>query len=247
MSERNLDDPYPNSEMFDPRQKKVHSDFVGGDKVGLGDISVGGGVAVGRDSQSGITTPLPAAGEGGSSFQEIYRLIRLRPDEPGVSRDNLVGIVRRIEEEILKREEASLPRLESWLEALRLQAPDIHARTLAALAGPPASAEVRRLALSLSGGQIQSVAAGGIEAMKQDIQTGPWNQVQKDRMVELIDELNQEMQAHGESADLGMIAHSLDEVVTLAPQMRSPLYTWLVDSPDIPRPVRIVARKFLLP
>jgi hypothetical protein len=246
MSDQLPDKPFSKSDYFDPRQKAVHSDFADGEKIGLNDVGNVGGVAVGRGSQSGISAPSAPGGGIGELFQGVYRLIQIRPDEPGVDKDELIGLVRRIEEEANKREEASLSRIENWLEAVKKIAEDIYWRTLDVLANPIAPIDLRKLALQISGGQSQSAAEGGVQTLKGEVQAGPWSQQQKDQLNELIDVLDQEILNQGEGANLGIIAHSLDEITSTYPQMRSPLYSWLVESPDIPRPVRIIARKFLI-
>jgi hypothetical protein len=182
----------------------------------------------------------------GELFQGVYRLIQIRPDEPGVEKDELISLVRRIEEETNKREDVSLSRLKDWLAALKKIAEDIYWRTLDVLTNSNAPVEVRKMALGLTNGQAQAAAVSGLSILKGEVQAGPWTTQQKNHLLGLMDEVDGEIRVQGEAANLGMIAHSLDEITSVAPQMRTPLYNWLVESPDIPRPVRIIARKILV-
>lgn len=243
-------DPYPddsssNNQIFDPRQKAVHSDFVEGEKISLGDISSSTGVAVGRDTQSGVSPQVSAAGGLDELFQRVYRLVQLRPAEPGVEKDELIGLVRRIEEEANKRADASQSRLASWMDLLKVQAKDVYQGTLEALSSPFAAPELRKMAFQMGEGAPPGRGKEGVEALKEELQAGTQPEPVKARLSAALDELAQEIARGGESADLGMIVHALDEITTSAPEMRLPLSRWLVDSPDIPRPVRIIARKFL--
>jgi hypothetical protein len=250
MSQQPPEENLPPSEMFN-REQAVHGDFVGGEKIGFNDIGGSFGVAVGRGTQSSVVQQAVQTNGLSEQFQAVYQQILLRPEDPSIGKDELTSLVRRIEEETFKREGANLPRLERWLGILQSSAEDIYRRTLEALASPYAASEIQALASSSGhvqpsgGSQAQATASVTFAGLQAQLQAGPWTKDEKNRLVGLLDYVKKEMESQGEQANLGMIAHSLEEITTADPEMRRQLYAWLVDSEAIPRPVRIIARKVL--
>jgi excisionase family DNA binding protein len=116
---------------------------ISGDRFKVGDIS-GSNVAIGRKAQVTVTKGL-SSDELGSLFEQIYRSIHSRPEDPNVDKEEINNTVQNIEKEVSKGETANPNKLERWLKTLALMAPDILDVIAAALLSPGAAvAEVIR-------------------------------------------------------------------------------------------------------
>ena len=114
---------------------KVAGDKVDGDKVVFGSISGSASVAAGRGAQATATVN-SSASEIAKLFANIYYQIEARPEDPDVDEEEISETVQKIQEEIGKGEQANPNKVERWLKALALMAPDILDVTIAALTSP---------------------------------------------------------------------------------------------------------------
>jgi hypothetical protein len=71
-------------------------------------------------------------------FEDIYRLISTRPEDPKVDKEELTEIVRKIQGEVARGEEANPHKVERWLKTLAGMADDIFEVTVACLTSPAA-------------------------------------------------------------------------------------------------------------
>jgi hypothetical protein len=113
-------------------------DYVGGDKISVGDIS-GTGIAIGRNAQAHVQQ---GGGDHESftrAFAQIYAAIKARPEDPDVAKDEVTATVKHIQQEAQKGEQANENKLSRWLRNLAGMAEDIFDVTVAALTGPQAA------------------------------------------------------------------------------------------------------------
>jgi hypothetical protein len=101
-----------------------------------GDLNIGGDF-VGRDN---ITINAGVSGaELAQLFVRIQQQIRARPPDPNVDKEEITGMVERIQQEATKGETANGSKLDRWLRDLADVAPDIFDVTVAALTSPVAA------------------------------------------------------------------------------------------------------------
>ena len=103
-----------------------------GDIIRTGDIS-GSGIAVGRGAQASVQGMPPAAGSVDALFAPVEAAIRQRPDDPTVTKDELLTTVRWIANEVAQGAQASEQRLIRLLRTLATTAPDIFASVVTIL------------------------------------------------------------------------------------------------------------------
>ncbi len=243
MTEQPPEESTPISDLFD-REQSLHGDFVGGDKVVFGDLGGSSGVAIGRGAQSSILQQSMRSPDLVELFRSIYLSIQLRPDEPGIGKDELVQLVQRIQDEVLKGDQANGQRLERWLKQLEQYASDVFQQTVEVLTSPlVASVSIRQLVIQF-GNTAEKTALPGVDEIKQQLENGPWSPEDRTHLIEKLEVIHNETQA-GDKANLGEIAYALDQLVAADPTLRQPLAAWLVDSEAMPRPVRIIAKKML--
>jgi hypothetical protein len=97
-----------------------------GDIIRTGDIS-GSGIAIGRGAQAHVQGAPPAARSVAALFAPVEAAIRQRPDDPIVTKDELLTTVRWIADEAAQGAQASEQRLIRLLHTLAAAAPDIFA------------------------------------------------------------------------------------------------------------------------
>jgi len=243
MTEQPPEENNPISDLFD-REQSVHGDFVGGEKVVLGDLVVSSSVAIGRGAQSSISQQNIRQPDLGELFRSIYLSIQLRPDEPGIGKDELVQLVQHVQDEVLKGDQANSQRLERWLRQLEQVASDVFQQTVEVLASPAVtSVSIHQMVIQF-GGEVEKAIPPGADEIKQRLEESPRSADEKARLVERLELIHNEILL-GEKANLGEIAYALEQLVAADPNLRQPLAAWLVDSEAIPRPVRIIAKKML--
>jgi|GEM_PF-711516 len=101
-----------------------------------GDLNIGGDF-VGRDKIN-INAGVSGA-ELAQLFVSIHQQVRARPADPNVDKEEIIGMVERIQQEATKGESANGSKLERWLRDLADIAPDIFDVTVAALTSPLAA------------------------------------------------------------------------------------------------------------
>jgi hypothetical protein len=244
MTEQPPADSNSMNDLFD-REQSVHGDFVGGDKIVFSDLGGSSGVAIGRGAQSSIlqqqAVRQPDLVE---LFRSVYLSIQLRPDEPGIGKDELVELVQHIQDEALKGDQANSQRLERWLKQLEQVASDVFQQTVELLASPSVtSLSIHQLVIQF-GSEVEKAALPGADAIKQRLENGPWSADEKAQLVEKLELIRNELRM-GDKADLGEVAYALEQLVAADPDLRQPLAAWLVDTEAAPRPVRIIAKKML--
>lgn len=122
--------------MTDEPGDRVGGDKVGGDKITVGDISGSSGVAIGREARATVT-------QGGATppedlFQDIYRrLDEMAKPEPQKVED-AKELVREIQQEAEKEEEADESVLARKFRMLAMMGPDILDVVTATLVSPAA-------------------------------------------------------------------------------------------------------------
>jgi len=97
-----------------------------GDVIRTGDVS-GSGIAIGRGAQASVQGAPPAATSVAALFAPVEAAIRQRPDDPMVTKDELLTTVRWIADEVAQGAQASEQRLIRLLHTLAAAAPDIFA------------------------------------------------------------------------------------------------------------------------
>jgi hypothetical protein len=243
MTEQPPDESIPISDLFD-REQSLHADFIGSDKIVFGDLGGSSGVAIGRGAQSSILQQSMRSPDLLELFRSIYLSIQLRPDEPGIGKDELVQLVQRIQDEALKGDQANSQRLERWLKQLEQYASDVFQQTVEVLSSPVVtSVSVRQLVIQF-GNPVEKAALPGADEIKQRLENGLWSPDDKRHLIEKLEVIHNETQS-GDKANLGEIAYALDQLIAADPGLRQPLAAWLVDSEPMPRPVRIIAKKML--
>jgi hypothetical protein len=103
-----------------------------GDIIRTGDIS-GSGIAIGRGAQAHVQGAPPAARSVAALFAPVEAAIRQRPDDPIVTKDELLATVRWIANEVAQGAQASEQRLIRLLRTLATTAPDIFASVVTIL------------------------------------------------------------------------------------------------------------------
>jgi hypothetical protein len=103
-----------------------------GDIIRTGDIS-GSGIAIGRGAQASVQGVPPAARSVAALFVPVEKTIRQRPDDPTVTKDELLATVRWIADEVARGAQANEQRLIRLLRTLAATAPDIFASVVTIL------------------------------------------------------------------------------------------------------------------
>jgi hypothetical protein len=103
-----------------------------GDIIRTGDIS-GSGIAIGRGAQAHVQGAPPAAASVAALFAPVEATIRQRPDDPTVTKDELLTKVRWIADEVARGAQANEQRLIRLLRTLATTAPDIFASVVTIL------------------------------------------------------------------------------------------------------------------
>jgi hypothetical protein len=103
-----------------------------GDVIRTGDVS-GSGIAIGRGAQASVQGAPPAATSVAALFAPVEAAIRQRPDDPMVTKDELLTTVRWIADEVAQGAQASEQRLIRLLRTLATTAPDIFASVVTIL------------------------------------------------------------------------------------------------------------------
>jgi len=105
--------------------------IAGESQITVGNIS-GGYVAVGRGAKVTVSQSMASA-EIVRLFEAIYRQIEAHPDDPEVDKEELIEIVTKIQQEIVKGGQANLTKIERWLNLLTQIAPDLTRATIVGL------------------------------------------------------------------------------------------------------------------
>jgi len=243
MTQQPPEENNPISDLFD-REQSVHGDFVGGDKIVIGDLGGSSSVAIGRGAQSSIMQQNVRQPDLVELFRSIYLSIQLRPDEPGIGKDELVQLVQHIQDEVMKGDRANSQRLERWLRQLEQYASDVFQQTVEVLSSPVVtSVSIHQLVIQF-GNEPEKASPPGADAIKQRLENGPWTADAKAHLVQELELVHNELRM-GDKADLGEVTYALEQLVAADPDLRQPLAAWLIDSEATPRPVRIIAKKML--
>jgi hypothetical protein len=110
---------------------KIGPAAVGESQITVGNIS-GGYVAIGSGAQVTVNQSVNS-GEIVHLFEGIYRQIETRLDDPEVEKDELIEIITKIQQEIVKGRQANLAKIERWLNLLAQIAPDLTRATVVGL------------------------------------------------------------------------------------------------------------------
>ena len=227
MAEQPPEESNPISDLFD-REQSVHGDFVGGEKVVLSDLGSPSGVAIGRGAQSSIMQQNVMQPDLVELFRSIYLSIQLRSEEPGIGKDELVELVQHIQDEVLKGDQANSQRLERWLRQLEQVACDVFQQTVEVLTSPAVtSISIHQMVIQF-GSEGEKASLPGVDEIKQRLENGPWSADEKAQLVGKLELIQNEILL-GEKANLGEIAHALEELVAADPSLRQPLTAWLMD------------------
>jgi hypothetical protein len=119
-----------------------------GDIIRTGDIS-GSGIAIGRGAQAHVQGAPPAAASVAALFAPVEATIRQRPDDPTVTKDELLTTVRWIADEVARGAQANEQRLIRLLRTLATTAPDIFAPVVTILQTQSICAAAVRAALQV--------------------------------------------------------------------------------------------------
>jgi hypothetical protein len=119
-----------------------------GDIIRTGDIS-GSGIAIGRGAQASVQGVPPAARSVAALFVPVEKTIRQRPDDPTVTKDELLATVRWIADEVARGAQANEQRLIRLLRTLAATAPDIFAPVVTILQTQSICAAAVRAALQV--------------------------------------------------------------------------------------------------
>jgi hypothetical protein len=107
----------------------VYGDKIGGSKNIIGRVSGNARVNIGNIDRSDNQ-------DLEEKFQNIYKAIESRPEDPLVEKEEITQTVQRIEKETAKKEEAEPAKIERWLGTLAKVAPDILDIVVAVLTNP---------------------------------------------------------------------------------------------------------------
>ena len=119
-----------------------------GDIIRTGNIS-GSGIAIGRGAQASVQGVPPAARSVAALFVPVEKTIRQRPDDPTVTKDELLATVRWIADEVARGAQANEQRLIRLLRTLAATAPDIFAPVVTILQTQSICAAAVRAALQV--------------------------------------------------------------------------------------------------
>jgi hypothetical protein len=120
---------------------------VQGDVINTGHIS-GSGIAIGRGAQAHVQG-IPSAASVAALFVPVEKTIRQRPDDPTVTKDELLATVRWIADEVAQGAQANEQRLIRLLRTLAATAPDIFAPVVTILQTQSICAAAVRAALQV--------------------------------------------------------------------------------------------------
>ncbi len=128
-----------------------HNTVAQGDVINTGHIS-GSGIAIGRGAQAHHVQGVPPIATSlAPLFAPVEAAIRRRPDDPTVTKDELLAIVRWIADEVAQGAQANEQRLIQWLRALATTAPDIFAPVVTILQAQTICAAAVRAAFQVQG------------------------------------------------------------------------------------------------
>ncbi len=135
------------AQRLEPGAPPEKASVIGGDRITVGDISGGKGIAIGRSARATVTEGLGGE-EIARLFAEAYERIEARPADPDVDKQELTETVEKIQGEVARAEEANPKKLERWLKFLAGMAPDIFEVVASSLTSPAAgiAAVVRNVA-----------------------------------------------------------------------------------------------------
>jgi hypothetical protein len=113
-------------------------DKISGDKTVTTTVGAGStGVAIGQGA-----TATGSQGLSGADLAALFAQIRLqieeRPEDPNVEKEELVDTVDKVEQEVVKGDQANTSKVSRWLGNLADMAPDIFEVTVATLTNPAA-------------------------------------------------------------------------------------------------------------
>ena len=230
--------------MTESKDKKihVHGDMLRDEKVSLGDYASSSSIAIGRGSQAYIQQAR-YGDDVADLFLPIYRQVETREGQN--NQEELTFMVRRLEEEVSRRDEVDLGKIERWLQMLASAAPDVFDVTRQALTQPaaPVIAGVRHMAEKVAAAEprAQVPIAEELEAQLRACE------LEDEKVEEVRADLTQLQVAasRGSAEDVRLVRSMLPRLVAVAPKLRQPLWDWLVETPDLPTPIRVIARKTL--
>jgi hypothetical protein len=110
---------------------KTEPAALGESQITVGNIS-GGYVAIGREAQVTVNQSV-SSGEIVHLFEAIYQQIETRLEDPGVEKEELIEIMAKIQQEVVKGRQANLAKIERWLNRLARIAPDLTRATVMGL------------------------------------------------------------------------------------------------------------------
>jgi hypothetical protein len=135
------------------------SDYVGGDKISVGDVS-GTGIAIGHNAQAHVQQGGGDHEAFARAFAQIYAAIKARGEDPDVDKEEVTNTVKSIQQEAQKGEQANENKLTRWLRNLAGMAEDIFEVTVAALTGPQAAFATVARKVAAKAKQERESAAG---------------------------------------------------------------------------------------
>ncbi len=122
----------------------VQGEKIEGDQINVGHI-FGHGVAIGRQPRVTVSQGI-GGDEVARLFEAAYRQIEARPEDPDVDKEELIELVTKIQQEVVKGEQANANKVKRWLDNLAGMAPDISRTTVAGLIQPGVPPPIRQIA-----------------------------------------------------------------------------------------------------
>jgi hypothetical protein len=119
---------------------RFEANQVQGDQIVVGDISGGSSIAVGRGAK--VTVIQDQSDDKVTRlFATVYQQIETRSEDPDLDREELIGIIQRIEAEVVKTNRANPNKIKRWLQTLASISPDIFGAVVVCLKSPIVSTD----------------------------------------------------------------------------------------------------------
>lgn len=226
---------------------KVHGDFVGEDKITVGDVgSSGSTIAIGRGAESTVQEGL-GRDSVNKLFESFYQAIN-KLQEPFPDKTSLVSTVRKIQWEVIRGKEANEFNLSNLFVKLESESRKFF-NLIADSLTDPAGGFAPNIHMAVR--QAKSVIAasedgleGGFDTITTMINSSDLTEPGKKEIDTKLKWLRTEID-RGAEVDLSLFRSILDEATFTLPDLHEPLLKWLMGIDKLPMPMKFVAEELL--
>ncbi|MFZ0549023.1 MAG: hypothetical protein WAM60_26490 [Candidatus Promineifilaceae bacterium] len=178
-------------------------------------------------------------------YRSVYIAIERRPEDPKVSRSELVFITEKIYREVITGDPASFSQIGRLLKQLDALAPDVFQVCITVLTNPNSDLSPQLVAM------VQEIKDGCeptsqinmplTSYLEKELTT---HQLPPDQSNQMRSDLTQ-LQTAVDSGNVQPVRQLLVDLTSALPGLRQPLRTWLVDSTEVPTAIKVFARNYL--